>query len=174
MNRIWFPLISDDFSTTSFLVYSSWIDQIYALLQWCYLIMLSLSSQSMRCFAYCYHCLCEQATGTRFTKYSTRMLPESSEHRERLVYERVNYGCIHSGKTKQRDSTYIGVRSQKIGCQARIRACIAKDKLKVMLYSMKHNHIVSNAYWSSGSTRKPFPVSSGFLVRNQFNFNIDK
>eukprot|EP00108_Taenia_solium_P007565 TsM_000645000 transcript=TsM_000645000 gene=TsM_000645000 len=98
----------------------------------------------------------EQATGTRFTKYSTRMLPESSEHRERLVYERVNYGCIHSGKTKQRDSTYIGVRSQKIGCQARIRACIAKDKLKVMLYSMKHNHIVSNAYWSSGSTRKPF------------------
>ncbi|KAL5107754.1 hypothetical protein TcWFU_005306 [Taenia crassiceps] len=98
----------------------------------------------------------EQATGTRFTKYSTRMLPESSEYKERLVYERVNYGCIHSGKTKQRDSTYIGVRSQKIGCQARIRACIAKDKLKVMLYSMKHNHIVSNAYWSPGSTRKPF------------------
>ncbi|VDM31579.1 unnamed protein product [Hydatigera taeniaeformis] len=96
----------------------------------------------------------EKATGTRFTKYSTRMLPESSEHRQRLVYERVNYGCIHSGKTKQRNSTYIGVRSQKIGCQARIRACIAKDKLKVMLYSMKHNHIVSNTCLNRGSTRK--------------------
>nr|CDS19445.1 prolactin regulatory element binding protein [Echinococcus granulosus] len=98
----------------------------------------------------------EQMTGTRFTKYSTRMLPESSEHKTRLVYERVNYGCIHSGKTKQRNSAYIGVRSQKIGCQARIRACIAKDKLKVMLYSMKHNHIVSNSYRSSGSMQKPF------------------
>ena len=87
------------------------------------------------------------------------MLPESNEYRERLVYERVNYGCIHSGKTKQRNTAYIGVRSQKIGCQARIRACIAKDKLKVMLYSMKHNHIVSNTFKSSTSTRKSLPVS---------------
>nr|CDS28829.1 expressed protein [Hymenolepis microstoma] len=88
----------------------------------------------------------ERVTGTRFTKYSSRMLPETSEHRERLVYERVNYACIHAGKTKSRCSAYVGVRSQKIGCQARIRACISGDKLKVMLFSMKHNHIVSNDY----------------------------
>lgn len=94
-----------------------------------------------------------QVTGTKFTKYSTRMLPESNEHRERLVYERVNYACIHAGKTKTRTSAFVGVRSQKIGCQARIRACIAQDKLKVMLYSMKHNHIVSNDFQGHAATR---------------------
>uniref|UniRef100_A0A5K3EGW2 FAR1 domain-containing protein n=1 Tax=Mesocestoides corti TaxID=53468 RepID=A0A5K3EGW2_MESCO len=103
----------------------------------------------------------ERVTGTKFTKYSSRMLPDSSEHRERLVYERVNYGCIHSGKTKHTNSVHVGVRSQKIGCQARIRACIAKDKLKVMLYSMKHNHIVSNGYRPSGPSRLSIHLSDG-------------
>ncbi|VUZ48022.1 unnamed protein product [Hymenolepis diminuta] len=106
----------------------------------------------------------ERVTGTRFTKYSSRMLPETSEHRERLVYERVNYACIHAGKTKTRCSAYVGVRSQKIGCQARIRACIAGDKLKVMLFSMKHNHIVSNDYqghMSFPSSNENFAGTSG-------------
>lgn len=110
----------------------------------------------------------EEITGTKFTKYSSRMLPETSEYRERLVYERVNYGCIHSGKTKQRGSSeQMGVRSQKIGCQARIRACIAKDKLKVMLYSMKHNHMVSNGRGNGllrGVAKLAIQVSVSYLA----------
>ncbi len=96
------------------------------------------------------------------------MLPETSEYRDKLVYERVNYGCIHSGKTKQTGSAQVGVRSQKIGCQARIRACIAKDKLKVMLFSMKHNHMVSNVHPDAerhpGAARLSIQVSLGCVT----------
>ncbi|KAM7541990.1 hypothetical protein Aperf_G00000011440 [Anoplocephala perfoliata] len=113
-------------------------------------------------------------TGTRFTKYSTRMLPESNEYRQRLVYERVNYACIHAGKTKTRSSAFVGVRSQKIGCQARIRACIAKDKLKVMLYSMKHNHIVSNDFQGPGATQSSLPPSNeDFVVEDVEDADVD-
>lgn len=47
-------------------------------------------------------CIWFKVTGAKFTKYSSRLLPSGHPLKETLVYERVNYNCVHSGTTKRK------------------------------------------------------------------------